>query len=88
VPLLTQVIAATDRPRTRDSLTGDLRALRLGPGQFVMLHVSMKALGFVVGGAVPLLDAAGAVAIGQVGSARAMLVDGRAAVDTGVKALG
>jgi aminoglycoside 3-N-acetyltransferase len=55
--LLTRVIAATDRPRTRDSLAGDLVALGLGPGQLVMLHVSMKALGFVVGGAMTLLDA-------------------------------
>jgi len=56
--LLSQVIAATERPRTRDSLAADLRALGVEPGQLVMLHVSMRSLGFVVGGAETLLDAA------------------------------
>lgn len=55
--MLTQVIAGTDRPRTRDSLIDDLAALGVDPGQLLMLHVSMRSLGFVVGGAVTLLDA-------------------------------
>lgn len=55
--MLTQVIAGTDRPRTRDSLIDDLAALGVEPGQLLMLHVSMRSLGFVVVGAVTLLDA-------------------------------
>lgn len=55
--MLTQVIATTDRPRTRDRLSDDLVALGIGPGQLVMLHVSMRSLGFVVGGAMSVLDA-------------------------------
>ncbi|GGF13980.1 AAC(3) family N-acetyltransferase [Aliidongia dinghuensis] len=52
-----QIIAETDRPRTRASLAADLAALGVAPGQLVMLHVSLRALGFVVGGAMTLLDA-------------------------------
>ena len=52
-----QLIAATDRPRTRDSLAVDLSTLGVASGQLVMLHVSMRSLGFVVGGAMTLLDA-------------------------------
>jgi aminoglycoside 3-N-acetyltransferase len=55
--MLADVIAETDRPRTRASLAADLAALGVGPGQLVMLHVSMRSLGFVVGGAMTLLDA-------------------------------
>jgi len=55
--LLTEIIATTDRPRTRASLSGELAALGLATGQLVMLHVSMRSLGFVVGGAMTLLDA-------------------------------
>lgn len=55
--MLTEVIAATERPHTRERLAGDLGALGLAPGQLVMLHVSMRSLGFVVGGAMTLLDA-------------------------------
>jgi aminoglycoside 3-N-acetyltransferase len=55
--LLIETIAATDRPRTRNRLARDLEALGLRSGQFVMLHVSMRSLGFVVGGAMSLLDA-------------------------------
>lgn len=56
-PVLNQVIQTTSRPHTRDSLGRDLATLGVGPGQLVMMHVSMRALGFVVGGAVTLLDA-------------------------------
>jgi len=55
--VLTGIIATTDHPRTRASLSGDLAALGLAAGQLVMLHVSMRSLGFVVGGAMTLLDA-------------------------------
>jgi aminoglycoside 3-N-acetyltransferase len=55
--LLSEIIATTDRPRTRKSLSAELAALGVAPGQLVMVHVSMRSLGFVVGGAVSLLDA-------------------------------
>jgi len=35
---------------TRSMLVDDLRTLGLGPGETVMLHVSVKAIGWVVGG--------------------------------------
>ena len=37
-------------PVTRSTLVRDLRALGLEPGRTVMLHVSVKAIGWVVGG--------------------------------------
>ena len=55
--MLADVIAATETPLTKHRLIGDLAALGVEPGQFVMLHVSMRSLGFVVGGAMTLLDA-------------------------------
>lgn len=48
---------------TRDSLTADLRALGLRPGETVLVHSSLRALGWVCGGAPTvvraLLDALG-----------------------------
>lgn len=35
---------------TRSKIADDLRALGVGPGQVVMLHASVRALGWVVGG--------------------------------------
>jgi aminoglycoside 3-N-acetyltransferase len=46
-----ELIAATDAPRTVDSLTADLRALGLGDGDVVLVHSSLAALGWVNGGA-------------------------------------
>ena len=42
---------------TKSRLTHDLRALGLEPGQVVMLHASVKAAGWVVGGPDVVLDA-------------------------------
>ncbi len=42
---------------TRSRLTEDLKALGIGPGQVVMLHASVKAVGWVVGGPDVILHA-------------------------------
>src|SRR5262249_32264089 len=46
-----ELVAATDVPRTTDSLARDLRALGLGGGDVVVVHSSLTALGWVSGGA-------------------------------------
>lgn len=54
-------VRATKRPATTSSITGDLVRLGLGPGDIVIVHSSLSAMGFVVGGAqavvAALLDA-------------------------------
>jgi aminoglycoside 3-N-acetyltransferase len=54
---------ATRRPVTRSALARDLRALGVRPADLVMVHASLRSLGWVVGGAQTvveaLLDAAG-----------------------------
>ena len=51
------VIDATERPVTAESLGRDLGALGLGPGATVMVHTSLSALGYVVGGAETVVTA-------------------------------
>lgn len=51
------LIQSTPEPRTRASLASDLRALGLSAGTLVMVHSSLKALGWVNGGAVAVIQA-------------------------------
>ena len=58
-----ELVARTDRPRTRASIAADLRALGLRTGSVLLVHGSVAALGWVAGGPVAvvqgLLDALG-----------------------------
>lgn len=51
---------------TRESLIRDLRGLGVEPGSTLMLHVSLRAVGPIAGGATTLLDALDA-AVGETG---------------------
>ncbi len=44
-------IASTDRPVTQSSLVADLRSLGVDAGDLVMVHTSLSALGWIIGGA-------------------------------------
>ena len=52
-------IADTTEPRTRESLADDLRALGLTGGEVVIVHSSLGSLGWVVGGAMAVIQALG-----------------------------
>ncbi len=51
------IAATSGLPATVDSLARDLAALGLAPGGIVIVHSSMKALGYVVGGPVAAIAA-------------------------------
>jgi aminoglycoside 3-N-acetyltransferase len=51
------LIAATDVPRTAESLARDLRALGVRAGDTLIVHASMRALGWVAGGTQGVLQA-------------------------------
>lgn len=50
-------IARTPTPRTRDSVTADLRSLGLAPGLTVLVHSALSQLGWVSGGPVAVVEA-------------------------------
>lgn len=45
------IVTATAEPRTQHSLAGDLRLLGVMPGDTLLVHCAMSALGWVAGGA-------------------------------------
>lgn len=51
------VIARTSSPNTIDSLTKDLYKLGVKPGDTLLVHVSMKSLGWVSGGPQAVIQA-------------------------------
>jgi aminoglycoside 3-N-acetyltransferase len=57
VPSEREVIETTASPATRQSLVADLRALGLSAGDVVIVHSSLSALGWVVGGAQTVVEA-------------------------------
>lgn len=52
-----KLIEATPEPRTRSSLAEDLRRLGIKAGTTVMVHSSLRALGWVCGGPVAVVQA-------------------------------
>jgi aminoglycoside 3-N-acetyltransferase len=50
-------VASADAPRTRASLTADLRALGVAAGETLLVHSSLRALGWVCGGPVAVVQA-------------------------------
>ena len=52
-----EVIAGTAAPVTRTSILADLRALGVAPGDTLIVHSSLSALGWVVGGAQAVVEA-------------------------------
>lgn len=51
------LIDNTDMPRTRESIAKDLRSLGLKEGMVVIVHSSLKSLGWVSGGPVAVIQA-------------------------------
>jgi aminoglycoside 3-N-acetyltransferase len=52
-----ELIATTRSPVTRDSLLDGLKGLGIRPGDTLMVHSSLRSLGWVNGGAVAVVDA-------------------------------
>lgn len=51
------IVARTSEPGTVSSLVDDLRALGVEPGDSLLVHASLSALGWVAGGAPTVVDA-------------------------------
>jgi len=52
-----QIVDTTPSPRTRESLAHDLRQLGVEPGMTIIVHSSLRSLGWVSGGAVAVVQA-------------------------------
>jgi len=52
-----EVVQSVESPRTRNSLAGDLRRLGLKSGMTVLVHSSLKSIGWVNGGPVAIIQA-------------------------------
>ncbi len=52
-----QLIEQTDQPRTRFSIADDLRKLGVQPGDTILVHASLKSLGWVSGGSQAVIQA-------------------------------
>ena len=52
-----EIIAATAQPVTRGGITADLRTLGVTPGDVLVVHTSLSAMGWVVGGAQAVVEA-------------------------------
>jgi aminoglycoside 3-N-acetyltransferase len=52
-----QIVQGTPSPRTRESLARDLREIGILPGMTVMVHSSLRSLGWVSGGPVAVVQA-------------------------------
>jgi aminoglycoside 3-N-acetyltransferase len=52
-----QIIQTTPQPRTRETLLHDLRQLGVAPGMTIIMHSSLRSLGWVCGGPVAVVQA-------------------------------
>ncbi|KAF3884306.1 MULTISPECIES: AAC(3) family N-acetyltransferase [Nostocales] len=52
-----ETIFQTPSPRTRESLAADLRQIGITPGAILLVHSSLKSLGWVCGGPVTVIQA-------------------------------
>jgi aminoglycoside 3-N-acetyltransferase len=52
-----EVVATTPSARTRETLAADLRELGVAPGMVVLVHSSLRSLGWVCGGPVAVVQA-------------------------------
>jgi aminoglycoside 3-N-acetyltransferase len=52
-----ELIEATPEPRTRESIAADLRALGVTTGSALLVHSSLKSIGWVSGGPISVIEA-------------------------------
>ena len=67
MPLADRVADTPGQPLTADALAGALAGLGLRPGDVVLVHVALGALGYVVGGALGVIEGIGR-AVGPAGT--------------------